>query len=74
MLRREKDVKREVQRERRKKRRTKGRRETRTWREIKREGHLPQPMSVYHQKYFLCETKVRDRRVWRYMPSTSNQK
>lgn len=36
--------------------------------------HPPQPMSMYHQKYFFWKTKVRARSVCRYMPSTSNQK
>ena len=36
--------------------------------------HSPQPIRMYHQKYFLWETKVRASRVCRYMPSTSNQK
>ena len=36
--------------------------------------HSPHPIRMYHQKYFLCETKVRANSVCRYMPSTNSQK
>lgn len=42
--------------------------------EKKRKDHPPQPMSIYHQKYFFWKTKVRASSVCRYMPSTSSQK
>lgn len=35
---------------------------------------IPQPIKMYHQKYFLSEKKEMTNRVWRYNPSTSSQK
>lgn len=35
---------------------------------------VPQPIKMYHQKYFLSEKKEMTSRVWRYSPSTRSQK
>ena len=35
---------------------------------------VPQPIKMYHQKYFFSEKKEMTNRVWRYKPSTRSQK